>query len=84
MLIGQPLDFANIIALPLLFGLARRSGWTNLLQSSLARGTTLGRLLLISLAWTPATALLFVPALLGPPRHRPDARGAAGNQGFTR
>jgi hopanoid biosynthesis associated RND transporter like protein HpnN len=45
--IGEPLDFANIIALPLLFGIgvafniyfvfAWRSGQTNLLQSSLAR-----------------------------------------------
>ena len=99
-LIGQPLNFANIIALPLLFGIgvafniyfvmAWRSGKTNLLQSSLARavlfstlttgtafgtlwlsshpGTaSMGRLLMISLAWTLVTALLFEPALLGPP-----------------
>jgi len=102
-LIGQPLNFANIIALPLLFGIgvafniyfvmAWRSGRTNLLRSSLARavlfsalttgtafgslwfsshpGTaSMGRLLLISLAWTLATALLFEPALLGPLRRR--------------
>jgi uncharacterized protein len=47
-LIGQPLNFANIIALPLLFGIgvafhiyfvmAWRSGGSNLLTSSLARG----------------------------------------------
>jgi len=99
-LIGQPLNFANIIALPLLFGIgvafniyfvmAWRSGKTNLLQSSLARavlfsalttgtafgtlwlsshpGTaSMGRILMISLAWTLVTALLFEPALLGPP-----------------
>ncbi len=109
-LIDQPLNFANIIALPLLFGvgvafniyfvMAWRSGQTNLLQSSLARavlfsalttgtafgslwfsshpGTaSMGRLLMISLAWTLATALLFEPALLGrsrgpvAPRDRP-------------
>jgi hypothetical protein len=105
-LIGQPLNFANIIALPLLFGIgvafniyfvmAWRWGKTNLLQSSLARavlfsalttgtafgtlwisshpGTaSMGRLLIISLAWTLVTALLFEPALLGPPA-RPDRR----------
>ena len=47
-LIGQPINFANIIAFPLLFGvgvafhiyfvMAWRGGATNLLQSSLARG----------------------------------------------
>jgi hopanoid biosynthesis associated RND transporter like protein HpnN len=47
-LIGQPINFANIIAFPLLFGvgvafhiyfvMAWRAGATNLLQSSLARG----------------------------------------------
>lgn len=47
-LIGQPLNYANIIALPLLFGIgvafhiyfvmAGRSGGSNLLTSSLARG----------------------------------------------
>jgi predicted RND superfamily exporter protein len=47
-LIGQPINFANIIAFPLLFGvgvafhiyfvLAWRSGAQDLLQSSLARG----------------------------------------------
>ncbi|THD61326.1 MMPL family transporter [Phenylobacterium sp.] len=47
-LIGQPINFANIIAFPLLFGvgvafhiyfvMAWRAGTTNLLQSSLARG----------------------------------------------
>ncbi|HUI17569.1 MAG TPA: hopanoid biosynthesis-associated RND transporter HpnN, partial [Alphaproteobacteria bacterium] len=102
-LIGPPLNFADIIALPLLFGIgvafniyfviAWRSGAGNLLQSSLTRavlfsalttasafgslwlsphpGTaSMGKLLLISLAWTLVTALLFEPALLGPPPRR--------------
>ncbi len=99
-LIGQPLNYANIIALPLLFGIgvafniyfviAWRNGETNLLRSSLARavifsalttgasfgslwlsghpGTaSMGKVLLISLFWVLVTALLFEPALLGPP-----------------
>ena len=98
--IGQPLNFANIIALPLLFGIgvafhiyfvmAWRSGGTHLLQSSLTRavffsalatatgfgslwasshpGTaSMGKLLMISLVWTLVSALLFQPALMGPP-----------------
>ncbi len=98
--IGQPINFANIIAFPLLFGvgvafhiyfvLAWRSGETNLLQSSLARavlfsalttgvafgslwlsshpGTaSMGKILMISIVWTLVCALLFEPALLGPP-----------------
>ena len=102
-LIGQPINFANIIALPLLFGIgvafniyfvmAWRAGETNLLQSSLTRavlfsalttatafgslwlsshpGTaSMGKLLMISLAWTLVVALLFQPALLGPPPRR--------------
>ena len=99
-LIGQPLNFANIIALPLLFGIgvafhiyfvmAWRSGASHLLQSSLTRavffsalatatgfgslwasshpGTaSMGKLLMISLIWTLVSALLFQPALMGPP-----------------
>ncbi|HET7413403.1 MAG TPA: MMPL family transporter, partial [Pararhizobium sp.] len=99
-LIGQPINFANIIAFPLLFGvgvafhiyfvMAWRAGATNLLQSSLARavlfsalatgtafgslwlshhpGTaSMGKLLMISLGWTLVCALIFEPALLGPP-----------------
>jgi hypothetical protein len=99
-LIGQPLNFANIIALPLLFGIgvafhiyfvmAWRSGGTHLLQSSLTRaiffsalatatgfgslwasshpGTaSMGKLLMISLIWTLVSALIFQPALMGPP-----------------
>ncbi|HKT54797.1 MAG TPA: hypothetical protein VJP88_10120, partial [Caulobacteraceae bacterium] len=100
-LINQPLNFANIIALPLLFGIgvafhiyfvmAWRSGGSHLLQSSLTRaiffsamttatgfgslwasshpGTaSMGKLLMISLIWTLVSALLFQPALMGPPR----------------
>ncbi len=98
---GQPINFANIIALPLLFGvgvafhiyfvMAWRDGATDLLQSSLARavlfsalatgtafgslwlshhpGTaSMGKILMISLAWTLVCALIFEPALLGPPQ----------------
>jgi hopanoid biosynthesis associated RND transporter like protein HpnN len=97
--IGQPINFANIIAFPLLFGvgvafhiyfvMAWRGGATDLLQSSLARavlfsalatgtafgslwlsnhpGTaSMGKILMISLAWTLICALVFEPALLGP------------------
>ena len=104
--IGQPLNFANIIALPLLFGIgvafhiyfvmAWRSGGAHLLQSSLTRaiffsalatatgfgslwasshpGTaSMGKLLMISLLWTLVSALLFQPALMGPPPE--DAKG---------
>jgi uncharacterized protein len=98
--IGMDLNFANVIALPLLFGIgvafdiyfviAWRAGNSNLLQSSLTRavvfsalttasgfgtlwlsshpGTaSMGKLLMISLFWTLATTLFFLPALLGPP-----------------
>jgi predicted RND superfamily exporter protein len=98
--IGEPLNFANIIALPLLFGIgvafhiyfvmAWRAGGSHLLQSSLSRavffsalatatgfgslwasshpGTaSMGKLLMISLVWTLVSALLFQPALMGPP-----------------
>ena len=101
--IGQPLNFANIIALPLLFGIgvafhiyfvmSWRSGGAHLLTSSLARaiffsalttatgfgslwasrhpGTaSMGKLLMISLVWTLVSALLFQPALMGPPPAR--------------
>ena len=102
-LIGQPINFANIIALPLLFGIgvafhiylviAWRSGEEHFLTSSLTRavlfsglttgiafgalwvsahpGTaSMGKLLLISLAYTLGTALFFGPALMGPPPKR--------------
>ncbi|MGN6375414.1 MAG: MMPL family transporter [Sphingomonas sp.] len=98
--IGQPINFANIIAFPLLVGvgvafhiyfvMAWRGGATDLLQSSLARavlfsamatgtafgslwlshhpGTaSMGKILMISLVWTLICALIFEPALLGPP-----------------
>ncbi|MDQ6702488.1 MAG: MMPL family transporter [Pseudomonadota bacterium] len=100
-LIGLPLNFANIITLPLLLGLgvafkiyfvmAWRAGTTNLLQSSLTRAvffsamttatafgslwlshhpgtSSMGKLLALSLACTLAAAILFQPALMGPPR----------------
>ena len=100
-LIGMPLNFANIIALPLLLGLgvafkiyfvmAWRSGVTNLLQSSLTRAvffsamtsatafgslwlsnhpgtSSMGKLLALSLVCTLCAAVLFQPALMGPPR----------------
>jgi hopanoid biosynthesis associated RND transporter like protein HpnN len=99
--VGLPLNFANIIALPLLFGIgvafniyfvmAWRRGESHPLQSSLTRGilfsglttgaafgslclsnhpgtASMGYLLALSLACTLASALLFLPALLGPPR----------------
>ncbi len=99
--LNLPLNFANIIALPLLFGIgvafhiyfvmAWRSGAAHLLQSSLSRaiffsalttatgfgslwasshpGTaSMGELLMVSLVWTLVSALLFQPALMGPPK----------------
>jgi len=100
-LIDMPLNFANIIALPLMLGLgvafkiyfvmAWRGGTTNLLQSSLTRAvffsamttatafgslwlshhpgtSSMGKLLAISLITTLCAAVLFQPALMGPPR----------------
>jgi uncharacterized protein len=108
-LIGQPLNFANIIALPLLFGIgvafhiyfvmSWRSGGSHLLTSSLARGVffsalatatgfgslwasshpgtaSMGKLLMISLVWTLASALLFQPALMGPGSLKNEMAGA--------
>ncbi len=101
--IGLQLNFANVIALPLLFGIgvafniyfvmAWRAGQIDLLQSSLTRavifsalttasgfgslwlsshpGTaSMGELLMISLGWTLATTLFFLPALMGRPEKR--------------
>jgi uncharacterized protein len=95
------LNFANIMALPLLLGigvafkiyyiLAWRAGLTSLLQSSLTRAvvfsgmttatafgslwlssdpgtSSMGKLMALSLACTMAAAVLFQPALMGPPR----------------
>jgi hopanoid biosynthesis associated RND transporter like protein HpnN len=106
-LIGLPLNFANIIALPLLLGvgvafkiyyvMAWRAGGTNLLQSSLTRAvffsalttatafgslsvshhpgmSSMGKLLVLSLLCTVAAAVLFQPALMGPPREKARAR----------
>jgi hopanoid biosynthesis associated RND transporter like protein HpnN len=96
-IIGLNLNFANVIALPLLLGIgvafdiyfiiAWRNGAQDFLQTSLARavifsalttasgfgtlwlsrhpGTaSMGELLMISLGWTLATTLFFLPALL--------------------
>jgi hopanoid biosynthesis associated RND transporter like protein HpnN len=101
-LIGMPLNFANIIALPLLLGvgvafkiyyiMAWRAGRTSLLQSSLTRAiifsalttatafgslwfsshpgtSSMGKLLALSLLCTMCAAVLFQPALMGPPRN---------------
>lgn len=96
-----PLNFANIMALPLLLGvgvafkiyyiLAWRAGRTSLLQSSLTRAvvfsamttatafgslwlssdpgtSSMGGLMALALSCTMAAAVLFQPALMGPPR----------------
>lgn len=96
-----PLNFANIMALPLLLGvgvafkiyyiLAWRAGRKSLLQSSLTRAvvfsamttatafgslwlsgdpgtSSMGQLMTLALACTMAAAVLFQPALMGPPR----------------
>ncbi len=96
-----PLNFANIMALPLLLGigvafkiyyiLAWRAGRTSLLQSSLTRAvvfsamttatafgslwlssdpgtSSMGGLMALALTCTMAAAVLFQPALMGPPR----------------
>ena len=101
-LIHMPLNFANIIALPLLLGLgvafkiyfvmAWRAGTKKLLQSSLTRAvfwsalttatafgslwasnhpgtSSMGKLMALSLVCTLAAAILFQPALMGPPRN---------------
>lgn len=98
---GLKINFANIIALPLLLGIgvafkiyyvmAWRSGQSQVLQSPLTRAvfysamttatafgslwfsnhpgtSSMGKLLALSLVCTLAAALLFQPALLGPPR----------------
>ena len=95
------LNFANIIALPLLLGVgvafkiyyveAWRSGRTDLLQTSLTRAiffsglttasafgtlwlsqnpgmSSMGELMALALACTLVAAILFQPALMGPPR----------------
>jgi uncharacterized protein len=101
--IDLPLNFANIIALPLLLGvgvafkiyyiMAWRSGKTALVQSTLTRAvifsamatatafgslwlssdpgtSSMGELMALALMCTMAAAVLFQPALMGPPRFR--------------
>jgi uncharacterized protein len=96
-----PLNFANVMALPLLLGigvafkiyyiLAWRAGRTALLQSSLTHAvvfsamttatafgslwlssdpgtSSMGKLMALALVSTMAAAVLFQPALMGPPR----------------
>ena len=115
-LIGQPLNFANIIALPLLFGIgvafhiyfvmSWRAGGSHLLTSSLARGVffsalatatgfgslwaskhpgtaSMGELLMISLVWTLASALLFQPALMSLAGPKTRAREVASGPTFA-
>jgi uncharacterized protein len=98
-----PLNFANIIALPLLLGvgvafkiyyiMAWRAGKTRLLQSTLTRAvvfsamttatafgslwlsnhpgtSSMGKLMALALACTMTAAVLFQPALMGPPRQK--------------
>jgi uncharacterized protein len=100
---GLPLNFANIIALPLLLGLgvafkiyyimAWRAGKIALLQSVLTRAvifsamttatafgslwmsshpgtSSMGKLMALALLCTMAAAVLFQPALMGPPREK--------------
>jgi hopanoid biosynthesis associated RND transporter like protein HpnN len=108
-IIGLQLNFANVIALPLLLGVgvafdiyfiaAWRDGTRELLSTSLTRavifsalttasgfgtlwmsshpGTaSMGQLLMISLAWTLATTLFFLPALLDTVRESPNGDAA--------
>ena len=105
-LIGLKLNFANIIALPLLLGLgvafkiyyviAWRAGSAKLLRTGLTRAiffsalttatafgslwlsshpgtSSMGKLLALSLATTLCAAVLFQPALMGPPRVKKEA-----------
>ncbi len=101
--LGLPLNFANIIALPLLLGvgvafkiyyvMAWRRGHTALVQSTLSRAvifsamttgtafgslwlsshpgtSSMGQLMALALLCTMAAAVLFQPALMGPPRNK--------------
>jgi len=105
--LGLPLNFANVIALPLLLGvgvafkiyyiLAWRAGKTALLQSVLTRAvifsamttatafgslwmsshpgtSSMGKLMALALVCTMLAAVLFQPALMGPPREKSGAR----------
>ena len=99
--LGMPLNFANIIALPLLLGVgvaykiyyvtAWRRGLTGLVQSTLSRAvifsamttgiafgslslsshpgtSSMGQMMMLALFCTMSAAVLFQPALMGPPR----------------
>ena len=99
--LGMPLNFANIIALPLLLGvgvafkiyyvMAWRRGLTGLVQSTLSRAvifsamttaiafgslslsshpgtSSMGEMMVLALFCTMSAAVLFQPALMGPPR----------------
>ena len=99
--LGMPLNFANIIALPLLLGVgvafkiyyvtAWRRGMTGLVQSTLTRAvmfsalttatafgslslsshpgtSSMGQMMVLALFCTMSAAVLFQPALMGPPR----------------
>ena len=99
--LGMPLNFANIIALPLLLGVgvafkiyyvtAWRRGMTGLVQSTLTRAvmfsalttatafgslslsshpgtSSMGQMMMLALFCTMSAAVLFQPALMGPPR----------------
>ncbi|MGH7113880.1 MAG: MMPL family transporter [Stellaceae bacterium] len=102
--LGLSLNFANVIALPLLLGvgvafkiyymMAWRSGKTALVRSTLTRAvifsamttatafgslwmssdpgtSSMGELMALALLCTMCAAVLFQPALMGPPRRRP-------------
>jgi hopanoid biosynthesis associated RND transporter like protein HpnN len=106
-LLDFPMNFANIIALPLLLGvgvafkiyyvMAWRAGQTDLLQSSLTRAvvysalttatafgslwfsshpgtSSMGELLALALCTTMLAAVLFQPALMGPPRVKDESQ----------
>ena len=99
--LGMPLNFANVIALPLLLGVgvafkiyyvtAWRRGMTGLVQSTLTRAvmfsalttatafgslslsshpgtSSMGQMMMLALFCTMSAAVLFQPALMGPPR----------------
>jgi uncharacterized protein len=110
-----PLNFANIIALPLLLGvgvafkiyyvMAWRRGRTQLVQSTLSRAvvfsamttgtafgslwlsaqpgmSSMGQLMGLALLCTMAAAVLFQPALLGPPRQAATSAPAPDEAGW--
>ena len=107
----MPLNFANVIALPLLLGVgvafkiyyvtAWRRGMTGLVQSTLTRAvmfsalttatafgslslsshpgtSSMGQMMLLALFCTMSAAVLFQPALMGPPRKIAAEEGVRG------